>query len=107
MIVGVGGLGHMGVKLAAAFGANVVVFTTSPSKAVDAERLGAPEVVNSRNDGEMQKHVNSFDFIFDTVPARHEVAPYISLLKVDGTLTFVGAPNEPLPLEVAGLLFGR
>lgn len=106
-IVGLGGLGHMGVKLAAAFGANVVVFTTSPSKAADAKRLGAHEVVNSRRDGEMQKHVNTFDFIIDTVPARHEIAPYINLLKVDGTLTFVGAPNEPLPLEVAGLLFGR
>jgi len=106
-IVGLGGLGHMGVKLAAAFGANVVVFTTSPNKAADAKRLGAHEVVNSKNDAEMQKHVNRLDFIIDTVPARHEISPYINLLKVDGTLTFVGAPNEPLPLDVAGLLFGR
>lgn len=106
-IVGLGGLGHMGVKLAAAFGAEVVVFTTSPNKAVDAKRLGAHEIVNSRSDAEMQKHVNRLDFIIDTVPARHEISPYINLLKVDGTLTFVGAPNEPLPLEVAGLIFGR
>jgi uncharacterized zinc-type alcohol dehydrogenase-like protein len=106
-IVGLGGLGHMGVKLAAAFGANVVVFTTSPNKAADAKRLGAHEVVNSKSDAEMQKHANTFDFIIDTVPAKHEISPYINLLKTDGTLMFVGAPNEPLNLEVAGLLFGR
>lgn len=106
-IVGLGGLGHMGVKLAAAFGANVVVFTTSSNKVADAKRLGAHEVVISKNDAEMQKHANSFDFIVDTVPAKHEISPYINLLKVDGTLTFVGAPNEPLALDVAGLLFGR
>jgi alcohol dehydrogenase (NADP+) len=106
-IVGLGGLGHMGVKLAAAFGATVVVFTTSPNKAADAKRLGAHEVVNSKNDGEMQKHANTFDFIIDTVPVKHEINPYINLLKTDGTLTFVGAPNEPLAVDVAGLLFGR
>ena len=106
-VVGLGGLGHMGVKLAAAFGAQVTVFTTSPSKAADAKRLGASEVVNSRNDAEMQKHANTFDFILDTVPAVHNINPYIGLLRRDGTLGFVGAPPEPLPLEVAGLLFGR
>ena len=106
-VVGLGGLGHMGVKLAAAFGANVAVFTTSPNKAADAKRLGAHEVVNSRDDAEMLKHANTFDFILDTVPAKHKVNPYINLLRRDGTLTFVGAPSEPLPLEVAGLLFGR
>ncbi|HEV2696352.1 MAG TPA: NAD(P)-dependent alcohol dehydrogenase [Terriglobales bacterium] len=106
-VVGLGGLGHMGVKLAAAFGANVAVFTTSPSKAADAKRLGAHEVVNSKDDAEMLKHANTFDFILDTVPAKHNINPYINLLKRDGTLTFVGAPSEPLPLEVAGLLFGR
>jgi alcohol dehydrogenase (NADP+) len=106
-VVGLGGLGHMGVKLAAAFGANVVVFTTSPNKAGDAKRLGAHEVVNSRNDAEMQTHAGTFNFILDTVPAKHEIGPYINLLKTDGTLTFVGAPNEPLALDVAGLLFGR
>jgi uncharacterized zinc-type alcohol dehydrogenase-like protein len=106
-VVGLGGLGHMGVKLAAAFGANVVVFTTSPNKAGDAKRLGAHEVVNSRNDAEMQALAGTFNFILDTVPAKHEISHYINLLKTDGTLTFVGAPNEPLALDVAGLLFGR
>jgi uncharacterized zinc-type alcohol dehydrogenase-like protein len=84
------------------------VFTTSPGKAADAERqLGAHEVINSKNDTEMLKHANSFDFIIDTVPFKHEISPYINLLKVDGTLTFVGAPNEPLTLDVPLLLFGR
>jgi alcohol dehydrogenase (NADP+) len=106
-VVGLGGLGHMGVKLAAAMGAHVVVFTTSPSKIADAKRLGAHEVVNSKNDAEMQKHANSFNYILDTVPAKHDIAPYINLLKTDGTLGFVGAPNEPLALDVAPLLFGR
>ncbi len=106
-VVGLGGLGHMGVKLAAAFGAEVAVFTTSPSKAADAKRLGAHEVVNSKDNAEMLKRANTFDFVLDTVPVKHETTPYINLLKVDGTLTFVGAPNEPLPLEVAGLIFGR
>ena len=106
-VVGLGGLGHMGVKLASAFGADVTVFTTSPSKAADAKRLGASEVVNSKNDAEMQSHVSTFDFILDTVPAQHNINPYINLLKRDGTLGMVGAPPEPVPLEVAGLLFGR
>jgi alcohol dehydrogenase (NADP+) len=106
-IVGLGGLGHMGVKLAAAFGAHVVVFTSSPSKIADAKRLGAHEAISSGNDAEMQKHANTFDFILDTVPAKHNINPYINLLKRDGTLEFVGAPNEPLALDVAGLLFGR
>jgi uncharacterized zinc-type alcohol dehydrogenase-like protein len=106
-VVGLGGLGHMGVKLAAAFGAHVVVFTTSPNKAGDAKRLGAHEVVNSKNNDDMLKHANTFDFILDTVPAKHEIGPYINLLKTDGTLGFVGAPNEPLALDVAPLLFGR
>lgn len=106
-VVGLGGLGHMGVKLAAAFGAEVVVFTTSPGKAADAKRLGAQDVVNSKSDAEMQKHVNTFDFILDTVPAVHNINPYINLLRRDGTLGFVGAPPQPVPLEVAGLLFGR
>jgi alcohol dehydrogenase (NADP+) len=106
-IVGLGGLGHMGVKLAAAFGANVVVFTTSANKTDDAIRLGAHEVVNSKNDAEMQKHAGTFHFILDTVPAQHNINPYINLLKRDGTLGLVGAPAEPLPLEVFGLLFAR
>jgi len=106
-IVGLGGLGHMGVKLAAAFGANVVVFTTSANKTADAIRLGAHEVVNSKNDAEMQKHAGTFHFILDTVPTQHNLSPYINLLKRDGTLGLVGAPAEPLPLDVFGLLFAR
>jgi alcohol dehydrogenase (NADP+) len=106
-IVGLGGLGHMGVKLATALGAHVVVFTTSPQKTADAVRLGAHDVVNSRSDAEMQKHVNTFDYILDTVPAKHDINAYINLLKRDGMLNFVGVPSEPVPLAIPGLLFGR
>ena len=106
-IVGLGGLGHMGVKLASAFGANVFVFTTSANKTADAIRLGAHEVVNSKNDAEMQKHAGTFHFVLDTVPVQHNINPYINLLKRDGTLGLVGAPAEPLPLDVFGLLFAR
>src|SRR5215470_10879992 len=106
-VVGLGGLGHMGVKLASAFGADVTVFTTSPNKAGDAKRLGASEVVNSKDDAEMQKHANTFDFILDTVPAQHNINPYINLLKTGRTLALVGAPPQPLALDVAGLLFGH
>jgi len=106
-IVGLGGLGHMGVKLASAFGANVVVFTTSPGKAADAIRLGAHEVVNSKQDADILKHLCTFDFILDTVPAAHNINPYISVLKTGRTLALVGAPPQPLGLDVAGLLFGR
>ncbi len=106
-VVGLGGLGHMAVKLANAFGARVVVFTTSPGKAEDAVRLGAHDVVVSRHAAEMQKHLSSFDFILDTVSAVHDLNPYLDLLKRDGTLTMVGAPEPPLPLGVFSLLFGR
>ena len=106
-IVGLGGLGHMGVKFASAFGTNVVVFTTSPGKAGDAIRLGAHEVVNSKQDSEMMKHLGTFDFILDTVPAVHNINPYINLLKTGSTLALVGAPPQPLGLDVAGLLFGH
>jgi uncharacterized zinc-type alcohol dehydrogenase-like protein len=106
-VVGLGGLGHMAVKLARAFGARVVVFTTTPGKADDAVRLGAHEVVVSRNAAEMQKHLASFDFILDTVSAVHELNPYLDLLKRNGTLTMVGAPETPLPVGVFSLLFGR
>ena len=106
-IVGLGGLGHMGVKLAAAFGARVVVFTTSSNKAADAIRLGAGEVVNSRTAAEMLKHAGTFHFILDTIPAKHELNPYINALKRDGTLGMVGAPPEPLEFDSFGLLFGR
>jgi len=106
-VVGLGGLGHMGVKFANAFGAHVVMFTTSPNKAADAVRLGAHEVVISKNADEMQKHAGSFDFILDTVSAEHNVAAYLDLLKLDGTLTLVGASPTPLPVAVGSLLFRR
>ncbi len=106
-IVGLGGLGHVAVKLASAFGARVVVFTTAPGKAEDAVRLGAHDVVVSKNAAEMQKQLGSFDFILDTVSAVHDLNAYLDLLKRDGTLTLVGAPETPLPVGVFSLLFGR
>ncbi len=106
-IVGLGGLGHMGVKFAHAFGAHVVVFTTSPGKKEDALRLGADEVVVSRNAGEMQKHAGSFDFILDAVAADHDINAYIQLLRRDGNITIVGAPEKPLGVAVFGLIIGR
>ena len=106
-VVGLGGLGHMGVKFAHAFGARVVLFTTSASKTADALRLGAHEVVVSKNVPEMQKHASSFDFILDTVSAEHDLSTYVSLLKRDGTLTLVGAPPMPLPVSSFGLISGR
>jgi alcohol dehydrogenase (NADP+) len=106
-VVGLGGLGHMGVKFAHAFGAHTVVFTTSPGKTEDARRLGADEVVVSKNADEMRKHAGSFDFILDCVAAPHDVNAYIALLARDGNLTMVGAPDKPLPVAVFGLIFGR
>jgi uncharacterized zinc-type alcohol dehydrogenase-like protein len=106
-IVGLGGLGHMGVKFARAFGAHVVLFTTSPGKIEDGLRLGAHEVVVSKNTHEMDKHTNSFDFILDAVSANHDINDYIRLLKLDGTVTLVGAPEHPLPVAVFDLLLGR
>jgi alcohol dehydrogenase (NADP+) len=106
-VVGLGGLGHMGVKLAKAFGAHVVLFTTSANKTADALRLGAEEVVVSKNEAEMQKHAGSFDFILDTVSAEHNLNAYLELVKRDGTLTLVGAPEKPTPLKAFNLLFRR
>jgi uncharacterized zinc-type alcohol dehydrogenase-like protein len=106
-IVGLGGLGHMGLKFAHAFGAKVVLFTTSANKTQDALRLGAHEVVISKNEAEMQKHLASFDFILDTVSAEHNLNPYIDLLKRDATLTLVGAPPTPAPIQAFNLLFKR
>jgi len=106
-IVGLGGLGHMGVKFAHALGAHVVVFTTSPNKKEDALRLGADEVVISRNAGEMEKHTGSFDFILDAVSADHDINAYINLLRRDGNLTLVGAPNKPLAVAAFALIMGR
>jgi alcohol dehydrogenase (NADP+) len=96
-VVGLGGLGHMGVKLAHALGAHVVLFTTSPGKAEDARRLGADEVVISKNPEEMAKHANSFHFILDTVAAPHDLDAFLTLLKRDGAMVLVGAPGEPHP----------
>src|SRR5580704_10268038 len=106
-VVGLGGLGHMGVKFAHALGARVVVFTTSSSKKEDALRLGGDEVVISRHADEMQKHAGSFDFIVDAVSAEHDINAYIQLLARDGNITMVGAPETPLPVAVFGLLIRR
>src|SRR5208337_2338584 len=106
-VVGIGGLGHMGVKIAHALGAHVVVFTTSPNKKEDARRLGADEVVVSRNADEMQKNAGSFDFILDAVSADHDINAYIQLLRRDGNLTLVGAPAKPFAVAGFGLIFGR
>ena len=107
-IVGLGGLGHMGVKIAAALGAHVVLFTTSPGKSADALRLGAKEVVVSKNPDEMKAHLNSFDFILNTVAVSHDLDPFLALLKMDGTMTLVGAPSTPHPSPgVFGLITKR
>ncbi len=106
-VVGLGGLGHMGVKFAHALGAHVVVFTSSPGKKGDALCLGADEVVISKDANEMNKHAGSFDFILDAVAASHDINAYINMLGRDGNLTMVGAPPEPLPVGVFGLLIRR
>ncbi len=106
-IVGLGGLGHMGVKFAHALGAHTVVFTTSPHKTEDALRLGADEVVVSCNANEMQKHAGSFDFILDTVSAKHDINAYLNLLRLDGNITLVGAPEKPMEIAAFSLLMGR
>ncbi|EPN9528720.1 NAD(P)-dependent alcohol dehydrogenase [Cronobacter malonaticus] len=107
-IVGIGGLGHMGIKLAHAMGAQVVAFTTSESKRDAAKTLGADEVVVSRNASEMQAHAKSFDFILNTVAAPHNLDAFTALLKRDGTMTLVGAPASPHPSpEVFNLIFKR
>jgi uncharacterized zinc-type alcohol dehydrogenase-like protein len=106
-VVGLGGLGHMGVKIAHALGAHVVVFTTSPEKIEDALRLGADEVVVSRNTAEMEKHAGTFDFILDTVSAQHDINSYLSLLARDGNITLVGAPPQPLNVAAFSLIGGR
>jgi alcohol dehydrogenase (NADP+) len=106
-IVGLGGLGHMAVRIAHALGAHVVVFTTSPDKKDDAVRLGADEVVLSREANEMQKHAGSFDFILDAVSADHDINAYLNLLALDGNLTMVGAPPKPLGVSAFALIFGN
>jgi uncharacterized zinc-type alcohol dehydrogenase-like protein len=106
-VVGIGGLGHMGVKFAHALGAHVVVFTTSLGKKEDAYRLVADEVVISRNADEMKEHTGSFDFILDAVSADHDINAYIQLLRRDGNITLVGAPEKPLAVSAFGLIMGR
>lgn len=106
-VVGLGGLGHMGVKFARAFGAHVVVFTTSPGKKEDALRLGAHEVIISTSAEDMKQHAGSFDFILDTIAAEHDINAYLSMLGRGGNLTLVGAPEKPLAVSAFALLFGR
>jgi uncharacterized zinc-type alcohol dehydrogenase-like protein len=106
-IVGLGGLGHMGVKLAHAMGAHVVLFTTSPEKIEDGRRLGADEVVVSKDADQMAAHAGSFDLIIDAVSAQHDVNAYLQLVKLDGTLCLVGAPPKPLPVAAFNLLMPR
>lgn len=107
-VVGLGGLGHMGLKLARAMGAEVILFTTSPNKREDALRLGAHDVVVSRNPDDMARYANSLDFILNTVAAPHDLNPFLSLLKRDGTMTLVGAPASPHPsIGVFNLIMSR
>ncbi|MGB7435587.1 MAG: NAD(P)-dependent alcohol dehydrogenase [Candidatus Acidiferrum sp.] len=106
-IVGLGGLGHMGVKFAHAFGAHVVLFTTSPNKSADARRLGADEVVISKNAEEMLKHASSFDFILDAVSAEHDLNAYLQLLRRNGSMVLIGAPPQPSPVYSFNLIMGR
>jgi uncharacterized zinc-type alcohol dehydrogenase-like protein len=107
-VVGLGGLGHMGIKLSHAFGAHTVLFTTSKNKIEDGKRLGADDVVISKDDAQMAKHAGSFDFILDTVSASHNLDAYTNLLKRDGTLCLLGAPEEPHPSPNAmNLIFRR
>ena len=107
-IVGIGGLGHMGIKLAHAMGAHTIAFTTSESKREDAKALGADEVIVSRNAEEMEAHANSFDLILDTVAASHNLDVYTNLLKREGTLVLVGVPENPHPSpDVSPLIFKR
>ena len=106
-IVGLGGLGHMGVKLAHALGADVTLFTTSPKKKDDAKRLGAQHVIISKDQAEMEKHIRSFDFILDTVSAEHDLNAYLNLLKRDGAMVLVGAPEKPAPVAAFNLIMAR
>ncbi len=106
-VVGLGGLGHMGVKFAHALGAHTVLFTTSEGKVADGKRLGADEVVISKNADAMAKHAGSFDMILDTVSADHDLNAYLSLLKLDGSMVMVGVPPNPQPLHAFSLILPR
>ena len=104
---GLGGLGHMGVKYAVAFGAEVTVISTSPSKEQDAKKLGAHHFVISKDEEQMKKVAGTFDFILDTVSAEHPIAPLLTALATEGALVFVGAPPTPYQLHAFGLIFGN
>jgi uncharacterized zinc-type alcohol dehydrogenase-like protein len=106
-VVGLGGLGHMGVKFANALGAHVVMITTSPEKGKDATRLGAHEVLISKEEDDMKKHQGSFDFILNTIPVGHEMDPYLGLLKIDATMVLVGAVEPLKPFHGGNLIMGR
>ena len=106
-VVGLGGLGHMGIKFASAMGAHVVMITRSPGKAADARSLGADEVLLSTDEKAMQAQANSFDFILNTIPVGHEMDPYISLLKIDATMVLVGAVEPLKPFHGANIIMGR
>ncbi|MSM39451.1 MAG: alcohol dehydrogenase catalytic domain-containing protein [Geobacter sp.] len=106
-VVGLGGLGHMGVKFARALGAHVVVFTTSPGKREDALRLGAHDVIISTNQEEMKQHAGTFNFILDTISTDHDINAYINMLGLEGNITLLGGVESPLQLSAFALLFGR
>jgi alcohol dehydrogenase (NADP+) len=106
-VVGLGGLGHMAVKFANAFGAEVTLFTTSPGKAADAKRFGAQDIVISKDKDAMEKQAKKFDFIIDTISAKHDLGAYLAALKRDGALVMVGASPDPLPLPVFNLIIPR
>ncbi len=106
-IVGLGGLGHMGLKFAHSFGAHVVLFTTSESKIDDAKRLGADEVVITKDPAQMAKHAGSLDFILDCVSASHDLNAYLGLLRLNGTLCLVGLPEQPLPVAPFSVVANR
>lgn len=106
-VVGIGGLGHMGIKLAKALGAHVIVFTTSESKVADAKRLGADETVFSKDPEQMKRYAGKLHFVLDTVSASHDINEYLKLLRVDGTLALVGAPENPLPVAAFSLIPAR
>lgn len=106
-VIGLGGLGHMGIKFAHAMGAHTVMITTSPNKSGDAKKLGADEVLISKNEDEMKKHAGSFDFLLNTIPVGHDMNPYLNLLKRDASMVIVGAVEPLDPLHGGGLIMGR
>ncbi|TLF44344.1 NAD(P)-dependent alcohol dehydrogenase [Maribacter aurantiacus] len=106
-VIGLGGLGHMGIKFAHAMGAHTVMITTSPDKSSDAKKLGADEVLISKNEDEMKKHAGSFDFLLNTIPVGHDMNPYLNLLKRDASMVIVGAVEPLDPLHGGGLIMGR